>query len=251
LICTAGFVSCSGSSNTPLSTLASPVVINARPGGVWVGIDIGNGGHLVVSVIGDGRFRYVDQAGNQGAGFMSVNNGNDISSDFQIVTKIGITFPDGTTLADCALSGKIEERQTMDVAINCTTTAGPLNQINADLTYDATYDRDSSLDTIAGTYDDGSGIVTSIASDGTIFEQNPFIGCITNGLVSVIDSEFNAYDYQFGINNCTGQFANLNGTSYSGIASLDNAASQDTLKVAATGVVDGIAVSVIIVAIQL
>ena len=226
-------------------------MVNALPGGVWVGVDNSNGGQLVVTVTEDGRFRYVDQAGNQGAGFLSVNNGNDISSDFQIVTEIGITFPDGTTLADCALSGKVEERQTMDVAINCTTTSGPLNQINAALTYDTTYDRDSSLDTIAGTYEVGSGIVTSIASDGTIFEQNPFIGCITNGLVSVIDNEFNAYDYEFGISNCTGQFANLNGTSYSGIASLDNTANQDTLKVAATGVVDGISVSVVIVAIRL
>ena len=91
----------------------------------------------------------------------------------------------------------------------------------------------------------------SIASDGTIFEQDPIFGCVTNGLVSIIDSDFNAYDYQFDISNCTGQLANLNGTRFFGMASLDNTATQETLKVAATGVVDGISVSVVIVAIRL
>jgi hypothetical protein len=92
----------------------SPVVINAASGGVWVGVDATNGGQLVLTVTENGRFRYVDQAGNQGSGFLSVNNGNDVSSDFQIVTEIATTFPDGTTLADCALSGTIAERQTME-----------------------------------------------------------------------------------------------------------------------------------------
>jgi hypothetical protein len=251
LICTAGSVSCSQSENTPLPTLASPAVINAVSGGVWMGVDTTNGGQLVLTVTENGSFRYVDQAGNQGAGILIVNNGNDVSSNFQKVTKIGITFPDGTTLADCTLSGTIAERRTMDVAINCTTTSGPLNQINADLTYDDIYDRNSSLNMIAGTYDDGSGIVTSIASDGTIFEQDPIFGCVANGLVSIIDSDFNAYDYQFDISNCTGQLANLNGASFIGMASLDDTFGRDTLKVAATGVVDGISVSIIIVAIKL
>lgn len=93
--------------------------------------------------------------------------------------------------------------------------------------------------------------MTSIVSDGSIFEQDPNFGCVTNGLVSVIDSDFNAHDYQFDISNCTEQLANLNGASFFGMASLGDASGQDTRKVAATGVVDGISVSVTIVAIRL
>ena len=93
--------------------------------------------------------------------------------------------------------------------------------------------------------------MTSIASDGSIFEHDPNFGCVTNGLVSIIDSDFNAYDNQFDISNCTGQFANLNGASIFGMASLGDASGQDTLGVTATGVVDGISVSVTIVAIRL
>ena len=251
LICTTFCVSCSGGGSGEFPTLKASVVINALPGGIWVGVDTSSGGRVDIIVAEDGRFRFVDPLGNQGTGILSVSNGDNVSSNFQLVTELGITFPDGTTLADCALSGKVEERRSMDVTINCATTAGPLNQINAGLIYDTTYDRDSSLDTIAGTYDDGSGIVTNIASDGTIFEQNPFLGCVTNGLVSIIDSDFNAYDYQFGISNCTGQSAVLNGASFFGLASLDNTAAQETLIVSATGEVDGILVSVIIVARRL
>lgn len=94
-------------------------------------------------------------------------------------------------------------------------------------------------------------MVTSIGPDGSIFEQDPNFGCVTNGRVSIIDSDFNAYDYQFDISNCTGQLANLNGASFFGTASLCDTSGQDTLKVAATGVVDGISVSVTIVAIPL
>lgn len=251
LICSTFCVSCGAGGNGAFPTLEASAAITALPGGIWVGIDTGTGGRVEVVVTEDGKFRSVDQLGNQGSGVLSVSNGDEVSSNFQIVTELGITFPDGTSIADCALSGTIEERQNMDVTINCTTTSGPLNQITAALAYDVTYDRDSSLDTIAGTYDDGSGIVTSIASDGTIFEQNPFIGCVTNGLVSVIDSEFNVYDYQFGISNCAGPSSILNGSDFFGLARLDIIAGQEILNVAATGEVDGTLVAVVIVATRL
>ena len=180
-----------------------------------------------------------------------MRNENDVTGNFQLVTEFGFTFVDGTTLADCTLSGTVTERQTLSVTMNCTTTAGLQDQITVVLDYNALYERDSSLATIAGMYDDGSGIVTDIASDGAIFEQDPFFGCVTNGLVSVINNEFNAYDYQFGISNCTGPSAVFNGSNFFGFASLDNTTARETLIVAATGEVDGILVSVIIVARRL
>jgi len=251
LICTTFCVSCSGGGSGAFPTFEASAVINALPGGIWVGVDTGTGGRVEVVVAEDERFRFLDQVGNQGSGILSVSNGNNVSGNFQLVRERGLVFPDGTTLADCTLSGTVKERQTMEVTVNCTTTAGPLNQITADLDYDTIYDRDSSLATIAGMYDDGSGIVTDIASDGAIFEQDPFFGCVTNGLVSVINSEFNAYDYQFGISNCTGPSAVFNGSNFFGFASLDNTTARETLIVAATGEVDGILVSVIIVARRL
>jgi hypothetical protein len=212
-----------------------------------VGTD--SGGDLALALVTEtGRFHLIDECGIQGSGILSVSNGNDVSGNFQLVTPSGCTFPDGTTLADCTLSGTVTERQTMSVTANCTTTAGLQDQITLALNYDPIYERDSSLATIAGTYDDGSGIVTDIASDGMIFEQDPVSGCVTNGQVSVIDSAFNAYDFAFGFSNCTGQDAILNGSSFVGIGTLDNTLTPEVLIVAVTGDVAGTLVSVVFVA---
>jgi hypothetical protein len=180
-----------------------------------------------------------------------VSNGNDVTGNFQLVTEFGFTFPDGTTLADCTLSGTVTERQTMSVTVNCTTTAGLQDQITVVLDYNALYERDSSLATIAGIYDDGSGVVTDIASDGTIFEQDPVSGCVTIGQVSVIDPAFNAYDFQFGFSNCIGQDTILNGSNFVGIGILDNIVTAEVLIVAATGDIAGTLVSMVIVAERL
>ena len=237
-------MACGGGGGGPVFN--PPPVTNASPGGIWPGID--SDGDLVLALVTEtGRFHFLDEFGNQGSGILSVSNGNDVAGNFQFVTEFGFTFSDGTTLADCTLSGTVTERQTMTVTANCTTTAGLQDQITVALDYDPLYERDSSLATIAGLYDDGFGIVTDIASDGTIFEQDAVSGCVTNGQVSVIDSAFNAYDFQFELSNCTGQFAILNGTSFVGIGTLDNTVPPELLIVAATGDVAGTLVSLIIV----
>ncbi len=131
----------------------------------------------------------------------------------------------------------------MSVTVNCTTTAGLQDQITVTpLDYVPIYERDSSLATIAGMYDDGF-VVTNIAADGTIFAQDWFTGCVTNGQVSIINPNFNLYDFQFGYSNCTGQDAILNGSSFVGIGTLDNTSTPEVLIVAVTGDVAGTLVS--------
>ncbi len=171
LIWTAFCVSCGGGGGGAAPP-PPPPVINASPGGIWEGID-SDGGLVVALVTETGRFHFIDEFGNQGSGILSVSNGNDVNGNFQLVAQPGFTFPDGTTLADCALSGTVTERQTMSIIVNCTTTAGLQDQITVALVYDPIYERDSSLATFSGTYDDGSGIVSDIAAVGTIFEQDP------------------------------------------------------------------------------
>jgi len=249
LIWTVFCVSCGGGGGGA-APFVPPPVINASPGGIWTGID--SDGDLVIALVTEtGRFNFLDEFGNQGSGILSVSNGNDVAGNFQLVTPLGITFPDGTTLADCTLSGTVSERLTMTVTADCTTMAGLQDQITVTLDYETIYERDSSLATIAGMYNDGSGIVTEIASDGTIFEQDPVSGCVTNGQVNIIDPAFNAYDVQFGFSNCTGQFTNLNGTSFVGIATLDNTVTPEALIVAATGDVAGTLVSFVSVSERL
>ncbi len=221
-----------------------PPVTNASPGGIWAGID-SDGDSVLALVTETGRFHFIDEFGNQGTGILSVSNGNDVTSDFQLVTEPGSTFPDGTTLADCTLSGTVTERQTMSVTANCTTTAGLQDQITVALDYQTIYDRDSSLATIAGLYDGGLGYVINIASDGTIFAQDSVSGCVINGQVRVIDNAFNAYDLDVGFSSCTGQEAILNGTSFVGIGTLDNTVIPEMLIVAVVGDVAGTLASLV------
>ncbi len=175
---------------------------------------------------------------------MSVSNGNDVSADFQLVTPLfGPSFPDGTTLADCTLSGTVTERQIMSVTANCTTTAGLQDQITVTpLDYGPFYERDSSLATIVGMFDDGF-VVTDIAADGMIFAQDSVSSCVINGQVSIIDPDFNLYDFQFGLSNCTGPDAILNGASFVGLGFLDDTFPPEVLLVFVIGDVAGTLVS--------
>ncbi len=240
---TAFCVACGGGGSGAAPTPLPPPVINESPGGIWAGID-SDGDPVIALVTETGRFHFSDAFGNQGSGTLSVSNGNEVSANFQLVTPLfGPSFPDGTTLADCTLSGTVTERQIMSVTVNCTTTAGLQDQITVTpLDYVPIYERDSSLATIAGMYDDGF-VVTNIAADGTIFAQDWFTGCVTSGQVSIINPNFNLYDFQFGYSNCTGPDAFLNGASFIGIGTLDNTIPPDVLLVLVTGDVAGTLVS--------
>ncbi len=226
------------------ATPPPPPPANVSPGGLWIGVD-SNGGDIVAIVTETGRFHFLTLDDlSQGSGIISVSNVNNLSGDFQLVTQLGFVFADGTTLANCTLSGTVTERQTMTVTVNCTTTAGLQSQSTATLNYDASYDRDSSLAAIAGNYQ-GISAVLNITGDGTIFSQDAATGCVVNGQVGIIDAAFNAYDFGFTYNNCLGQEAILNGSTFSGIAALDNTGNPEVLIVTATGTVGAVLVSFI------
>lgn len=227
--------------NTSAVITAVPI---ASPGGVWRGID-SNLLDIVVLVTETGRFHFLDESESQGSGNLIVSNVDNISANYQYVKPIGFVYPDGTTSADCTLTGTVTERQNMTVATDCTTTAGTQVEATASLNYLAYYDQDSSLAIIAGNYSTPTGSVMSIAADGIIFVQDAVTGCIVNGQVSIIDTAFTAYDIQYGISNCIGQDAFWNGSSFTGLAVLDNSSpsSADFLPFALTGDVQGSLVS--------
>ena len=226
------------------ATPPPPPPANVSPGGIWIGVD-SNGDDIIAIVTETGRFHYLKLLDeSQGSGIMSVSNVNNLNGNFQIVTRLGFVFPDGTTLANCTLSGTVTERQTMTVTVNCTTTAGLEGQTTVTMSYDAAYDLDSSLARIAGNFQ-GISAVLNIIGDGTIFAQDAVTGCIINGQVSIIDAAFNAYDFGFTYSNCLGQAAILNGSTFNGIAALDNTGIPEVLVVAATGTVGAVLVSFI------
>lgn len=224
------------------TTAPTPPVTNVSPGGIWIGVD-SNGGDIAAIVTETGEFHFLSLDDlSQGNGIMSVANGNNVSGNFQLVTQLGFVFADGTTLADCSLSGTVTERQSMTVTANCTTTAGLQSQSTATLSYEPSYNRDSSLATIAGNFQ-GVSAVLNIAANGVMFSQDAATSCVVNGQVAIVNAAYGAYDFEFTYSNCLGQEAVLNGSSFSGIAVLDNTSNPEVLVATATGTVSGVLVS--------
>jgi hypothetical protein len=137
------------------------------PGGIWRGMDSASG--LVttglVDETGFGDFMRADNAVFEGQ--VSTSSSNSISVDAQGYAEA--KFPDGTQHGVWTVSGTIQERQSISATANFTTDAGTSTQGTLDLTFDALYDRPSTLATVAGSYLDASNTeLVEIASDGSI-----------------------------------------------------------------------------------
>ena len=224
---------------SPSNGSGFPVTPNtkASPGGLWHGED-SDGGSISMVVTETGRFHIIDADLSQGSGVLNVSDANEIESNFYFVTQHGSTFADGTTSTFCALSGAVVERQTMTITIDCNNLAGLRDEFEATLSNKEHYERDSSLAVIAGNYQ-GDKFVLDIASDGSIFSQDPGTGCVVNGQINIIDSAFKVYDVEFTYSNCGEQATTLNEADFVGIALLDNTVSPEALFVAAIGSSDG------------
>lgn len=201
-----------------------PPPANESVGGIWIGTT--NAGLDVAALIAEnGVFFFVDDTLTQiGFGVASVSNVNQVDASYTIFPTFGFALLDGSTFATCTLSGTVNQRQSLTVTSDCTTELGTPSQVTTALTYDPLYERDASLATIAGLYDAGAGDVMSIDSTGNLFEQDAPAngGCVLNGQVTVIDPAYNAYGIDFTVNNCGVGLLELNGTSWSGIGTLDN-----------------------------
>jgi hypothetical protein len=114
------------------------------------------------------------------------------------------------------------------------------------LTYNPIYDRDSSLATLAGNFEDlRTGAIVNINSNGVAFSQNPANGCVLNGQASIINAQFNAYRVQYTYSSCQGADAVLNGVTFRGLATLDNTGSPEAIIVGAQALIGSTGVSAI------
>jgi hypothetical protein len=111
------------------------------------------------------------------------------------------------------------------------------------LEFDPVYDRDASLQTIAGNYRTLAENVLSIAPDGLLFLQDATTGCVVNGQVTVITLASNLYSVVLRYDSCTGLDERLNGSRFDGYAQLDDTAPSETLVIAVIGGVGDLAVA--------
>ncbi|MDH4047881.1 MAG: hypothetical protein OEW68_08850 [Gammaproteobacteria bacterium] len=219
----------------------TPAVI---PDGIWRGTDA-SGADVVALISRHNTLRYVDGIGRIGSGTVSVGTNNILGSGFELVTAYGDTFPDGSTVADCFLSGTLVEQQSITASKECTTRAGLEFDEQLTLTFDPLYNRSSSLATVAGQYQTMAGDVLNIASDGAMFLQNASTGCVINGQVSTVVSFANMYGVSYSIDGCTGPDAAWNGSNFEGLAMLEGQISAGTLLIALSGEVASVPVGIV------
>ncbi len=62
-----------------------------------------------------------------------------------------------------------------------------------------------------------------------MFQQGTQTGCIINGEVSVVDTQWNLYRASIAIDNCANEFESLSGTTWEGVMSLIDDAGTDLI----------------------
>lgn len=196
LLCCGLFLSSCGGGGGGGAVTTTPVA--TKPGGIWFGtstspgltIDIGG----VITEDGEGRFE--DDNGTQYVITSISGNNGAIQISFIAYAQFGYQFLDGSTSGTGSISGTVVERSTFSGSFSFST--GESGTIS--MFYEPTYDRDSSLAKLSGSWDEGFGIMT-VDSNGSFFEQDQF-GCVYDGQASIIDAMFNAYRLTMTVSNC-------------------------------------------------
>ena len=216
-------------SRDPSPRPPEPPATEASPGGVWQGTS--SLGLVVVGLVSEsGQFHFIRGDGAQLVGRLTTS-GDELSANFVGYVPFGEKFDDGSTTGVGSLSGNLDERSRISADINFTTSRGATNQSTIALSYDPIYERDSSLESVAGNYlDTEKNVVINVNNDGELFSQDPKSHCITNGTVSVIDPALNLYRVEYTFSNCKGHHQEvLNGKVAEGLATLDDTQFPETI----------------------
>jgi hypothetical protein len=200
------------------------------PGGFWGDPDAGGGlvsfwiaenGDLQAQLRLDGAFSPL-----LGAGTVSVTQNNVLSGSFELAgARMLPTNQQGEDLG-CSVSGTVLERQTLSVDVTCADSNGVVYDETLAMMYDdSIYERESSLDAIAGNYTFPFQLDTnflSITGDGTIMGSyhNGGAQCLVNGTASIIDADYTLLAISWTMSNCIDPFLNndYEGVQVSGFA---------------------------------
>jgi hypothetical protein len=237
---------CGGSGTS--STAGSTPTVNALPGGIWTGGDSVSGLGITGIVDEAGDFHFIRSDGVQYVG-TAATSGNSITASFAGIAQFdGVTFPDGSTHGTGTLMGTIAQRSSITASTQFLTDAGTSISGSITLTFNSVYNAGSSLAAISGNYTEPtSGDVISMTTGGALGWQDAASGCVGNGMISIINANFNVYQVQFSYGGCTGAAAVLNGVQFSGLATLDNSESPEQALIAVSGQGGGLNYSLVLV----
>jgi hypothetical protein len=208
---------------------------NGSPGGIWHGTESVSGLQVTGLVDESGNFHFLRGDGVQYVGTAAVSGGS-LSANVEGFVPLGFTFPDGSAHGTGTISGTLEARKSIAATTQFKTDFNSSSNGTLTLTFDALYNRASSLTTLSGNFKNASNsAVVTVGTNGTLFSQDAVSGCVLNGSASILNSQYNAYQVQFDYANCVGQASALNGVQFTGLATLDNTVVPERIIVGATG----------------
>jgi len=214
-----GVLAVAGCGGTGSSPPPRPPHINVSAGGIWRGTDQYGAGSAVLGFVGT----------------ITVD-GTSASGQTDAIKFPGYRYPDGATFATGSFGGTVVERVSFDgvaVVQTASARAGTTFTSAFTLRFDQRYKRASSLTTIAGIY--GSGTLSLTINDsGVLFAQDATSGCMINGAIATIDTQFNMYDATATFSNCPGL---VTGATLTGLATLDNTVSPEQLLIGLSDVI--------------
>ncbi len=204
-------------------------------GGIWQGTDSGTGLSVTSIVDEKGDFHIIRSDLTQFVGVLASSN-DSVSGSFDGFAQLGTTFPDTSTHGKGSLTGVLAQRSALTLNYTFTTDLGAGSSGTLNLSFNALYNVHSSLATISGNYTDpSSGATVSISGSGAITSQDATTGCVLNGQVSLVDTNYNAYKVAYSYASCTGNAAVLNGVQFTGLATFNNGSVPQQFVVAVTG----------------
>lgn len=221
-----------------------PPPTNRSVGGLWLGtLDFSDGTSLdTLALVGEtGEFQWLvapatgstnpEAERQQIFGTLQVSGTSVISMNAISALPTGSVTAAGSTYGFTDLSGTVVERATLAGEFTTTGDQGDVFTGTFAFAYNALYERNSSLATVAGTYTTATDSIT-IDTLGQLFYQGTD-GCVAAGTAEVINADYNMYRLQFEVANCTGATAVRNGLTFDGLAYLrDGNATNDRLEFA-------------------
>jgi len=209
---------------TPGNGDTNPVTPQFAAEGLWTGTDSASLLTVTGIVDSDGRAVFIRADGLEFAGTLGVS-GSSVAAGVDGYVNYGSTFNDGSTYGVGTVSGTVTASESLSLTLQFNTSANTALTTTWDLSFLTLSTSGGTLAKISGTYTDAvTGATVSISTAGVLSAQSATAGwtdCVLTGTVTVPDANFDVYDVTYTYASCTGNWASLNGVSFSGLALLN------------------------------
>jgi len=184
---------------------------------------LGGGSQPTVVIIDDDGRAYFLQDDGLMVWVKVTSSGSQITATLSVAPARGTSTKlwDGSSRGTATVSGTVQARTSMSALHTITSASGGQTTGTMSLNNVMSHGADSSLELVAGNYVVAFGEiggVLNITNQGDMFLQDPVSGCVVNGEIAILNSNFNVYDVRMLLSNCTGSHSILNGLTFGGLA---------------------------------